>query len=267
MNNKIITSGAVFVTVRTKSTRLPGKALLNILGKPTIWHVIQRAKRVHPDLKVIVCTTLCEEDDEICKIAEDCGVNFFRGSEEDKLIRWLGAAKSFNIEFFVTADGDDLLCEPILNKIALEQFESGEADFIQSSAVIPGAFTYGVRVSALEKVCEIKDTSDTEMMWVYFTDSGLFKVEELMGDLSRFQRDKVRITLDFSEDFEFFKTIFNNLYQINKELPLDFVLNYLDDNPNIALINSDLNVSWRSNQIENTKMWIKPEFRHLIKGS
>ena len=42
-------------------------------------------------------------------------------------------------------------------------------------ALLHMAFTF----TALQRVCELKDDSDTEMMWVYFTDTGIFNIEEL----------------------------------------------------------------------------------------
>jgi spore coat polysaccharide biosynthesis protein SpsF len=256
---------AIFVTVRCKSTRLENKALRAILGKPTIWHVIDRAQRSRNADLVVVCTTDQPEDDPICRIAEERGAAFFRGSEMDKLSRWLGAAQRYGVDYFVTADGDDLFCEPLLNDLALAQFAVTDADFIQSAVVIPGAFTYGIRTSALAKVCEIKDTDDTEMMWVYFTQTGLFNVRELAGpNLRAYARDGVRITLDYEEDFVFFDTIFQALRASSPSLPLLDVLAYLDRHPEVAKINAFLNDRWSQNQAQKTKLRIKPQFSHLI---
>jgi perosamine synthetase len=256
---------AVFVTVRSKSTRLAGKALRKIQGQPTIWHVIQRAKRARNADLVVVCTTDQPEDDEICRIAREAGVESFRGSESDKLARWLGAARQFGIDAFVTADGDDLFCEPALNDLALQQFAHSDADFIQSSVVIPGAFTYGIRVAALARVCEIKDTDQTEMMWVYFTATGLFKVRELEGDVQPFARQGVRITLDYADDFTFFDTVFQAVSPGSPDLPLGKVLEYLDAHPQVTRINAYLNEQWSQNQVQKTQLLIKPQFRHLLR--
>ncbi len=257
--------GAIFVTVRCKSTRLENKALRQILGKPTIWHVIDRAKRSRKADRVVVCTTDQPEDEPICRIARECGVDVFRGSEMDKLARWLGAARRYGVDYFVTADGDDLFCEPALNDHALEQFATTDADFIQSAIVIPGAFTYGIRTSALSRVCEIKDTDDTEMMWVYFTQTGLFKVRELAGpNLEAYAREDVRITLDYEEDFVFFDTVFRALSGSSPQLPLLDVLRYLDRHTEVARINASLNQRWSQNQAQKTRLRIKPQFSHLI---
>jgi spore coat polysaccharide biosynthesis protein SpsF (cytidylyltransferase family) len=97
-------------------------------------------------------------------------------------MRWLKAAEKFNVEFFVTADGDDLFCEPELIDMAFKQYEKNHPDFIEYDELPCGSFTYGIKVSALRKACAIKDTADTEMMWVYFIQTGLFKIEKLLKD-------------------------------------------------------------------------------------
>ena len=90
---------AIFITVRTGSTRLPQKALIKIQNKTTIEHLIHRVKRSEKTDKIIVCTTMLEEDNIICELAEKNGVDFFRGSTEDKLDRWLQAAVKFDVDF------------------------------------------------------------------------------------------------------------------------------------------------------------------------
>lgn len=248
---------AIFITVRTDSTRLPQKALLKILEKPIIELVILRAKQVKDIDRIVLCTTEQPNDDILINIAEMNGIEFFRGSAQDKLDRWLGAAKKFQIDYFVTVDGDDLFCDPELINIAVKQMNTGEYDFIKApKGLICGAFTYAIRVSALQKACDIKDTTDTEMMWVYFEESGLFKVCDLeVTDLIFF--DEIRLTLDYPEDFEFFRTVFNRLKCSNNELPLRNIVSFLRSNPNIIKINAFRQADFLNNQKKRTKLLLK----------
>ena len=126
--------------------------------------------------EVIVCTTTRDVDDEVVEIAERNGAKTFRGSLDDKLARWNGAAKKFEVDNIVTFDGDDLFCDPSLLDMGSEQIVNRELDFIEAPpGLICGAFTYAFTAKALDKVCEIKASEDTEMMWTYFKDTGLFK--------------------------------------------------------------------------------------------
>lgn len=251
---------AVFITVRSDSSRLPNKALMSILGKPTIEMVILRAKQVRTVDEVILCTTERSLDDEIVGIAERLGIKYFRGSLEDKLSRWLGAAKKHDIDFFATMDGDDLLCDPELLELSVRQMEKGDCDYIKApTGLICGSFTYAIKVNALEKVCSIKDTEDTEMMWVYFEDTGLFRVSDLEIDDNIFFNDKIRLTLDYPEDFEFFNKIFEHFQCANNDVPLRTIIDFLDKHPEISDINYSRQKDYLENQKRKTKLIMKQE--------
>jgi len=251
---------AIFITVRTASTRLPKKCLLEVSGRKMIVHLIERLKRSKRAEIIVLCTTESKNDDMLCDIAKDNGILFFRGSEEDKLVRWLGAAQKYDVEFFVTADGDDIFCEPELIDLAFTQYEDTRADFIEGKDVICGSFTYAIKVEALEKVCEIKDADDTEMMWVYFTDTGIFKTEELKNVPQIFKRPEIRMTLDYEDDYKFFKTIMEHFISENKgDFNLRDVVAFLDKNPQVIKINQYLQERFLANQKRKTKLVLKQE--------
>lgn len=249
---------AVFITVRTDSSRLPNKALLPILGKPTILMVMLRAKLVENADAVVVCTTKRSIDDVIVKLSGECGIFHYRGSLDDKLDRWRGAAKEFDIDCFVTMDGDDLLCDPELMATGIEQLQLGGVDFIEAPKdLICGSFTYGIKTTALEKVCSIKDTTDTEMMWVYFKDTGFFKVSTLKVNDPVFFDPKIRMTLDYEDDFTFFKAIFEHFNCVINDVPLRDIVPYLRAHPAIIQLNAFRHHDWASNQQRKTKLILK----------
>jgi spore coat polysaccharide biosynthesis protein SpsF len=94
----------------------------------------------------------------------------YRGSEEDKLWRWKQACEMYDVDFFVTADGDDLFCEPELIDLCFSQYKKTKADFIrwENCEIGAGFFTYGISYQSLKKVCEEKKQSNTEYMWPLF---------------------------------------------------------------------------------------------------
>jgi len=252
---KIKVNNAALITVRTGSTRLPNKALLKINGKTTIEHLIQRIKKSKLVDEIILCTTTLPEDDVLCRIALKNNIKYYKGSEKDKLERWNGACKEYNIDFFVTVDGDDLFCEPELIDLAIKQQKISQEDFISADNVICGAFTYGISTKALKKVCEVKDSDDTEMMWVYFTKSDLFNITKLQNIPDKYIRKDIRMTLDYKEDFEFFKNIIEHFN--GKDFNLSDIIDYIDNNPLVAKINIEMEKLWAENQLNNTSLKIK----------
>lgn len=252
---------AALLTVRSDSSRLPNKAFLK-LGKDQkscLRFLIDRVKKSKNIDKIIVCTTDRQIDDKIVEIALDAKVLFFRGSLEDKLERWRGACLQHNIDFFVTVDGDDLFCEPMLIDLAINQYQNDNSvDFIKSDEIICGAFTYGIKLKALEKVCQIKKTNNTEMMWVYFTDTGLFNVKNLKDVDQKFFRQDIRMTLDYQEDYDFFKEVINYFEEMkNNDFNLSDIVDLIDRHPTIKAINFDRHVDWKLNQQKNTHLIVE----------
>ncbi|MEK9184633.1 MAG: hypothetical protein AAB866_00520, partial [Patescibacteria group bacterium] len=108
------------IAVRTSSTRLPQKALLKIGNYNLIERIIERAKTIRGLAGVVMCTSEKPEDDILEKIAKKQGVLCFRGSLEDKLARFLGAAVKFKADYLIMLDGDDPFCDPELVELAVK---------------------------------------------------------------------------------------------------------------------------------------------------
>ena len=255
INNK-----GILITVRTGSTRLPNKATLKFGNSTTIEYLIDRMKNVKNDVNIILCTTTLDRDQILVDIAKQHKISYFQGSEKDKLDRWLKACLKFGIDYFVTADGDDLFCDPGMIDLAFKQFEMKNPDMIKSEDTVCGAFTYGIKFEALKKVCEIKDSEDTEMMWHYFIDTGLFEIQELEGVNPKYFRNDIRMTLDYEEDLNFFKKVIDLSNNPESFISMEEILKICDNNPDIKNINYFRQSEFLDNQAENKKIKIKDKF-------
>jgi len=242
----------VFITARMGSKRLPGKHLLKINDQYCIEHIIERVKKSKYADRIVLCTTLLDQDTKLCEIANKHGIDVFRGSVIDKLDRWRGAVEKYDIDFFVTADADDLFCDPGLIDMAFDQCDRTKADFIEwdQDKLICGAFTYGINSDALRFVCDNKRTKNTEMMWGFF-DKDYFKKEKLQNVPEVFMRPEIRATLDYEEDFKFFKEIYAHMK--NKDFTLEDVVSLINDHPEIIKINIARHNDWKKNQQEGLK--------------
>ena len=248
---------AIFITIRKDSSRLKDKAVRELMGQPVMQLVVKRAKLAKNFDDVIVCTTTREVDDEIEEIALRNGAKVFRGSLEDKLERWNGAAKAYGTDCIVTFDGDDLFCDPELLDMGAEQIAAGGYDFIEGpKGMICGAFTYAFTAAALAKICEIKASEDTEMMWTYFKDSGLFRCGVLEG-MDEIFFGPWRMTLDYPEDFAFFETVFRHFGCAENDVPLREIVKYLQEHPEIGEINGFRQAEFLENQRRKTKLVLK----------
>ncbi len=228
---------AIFITARTKSTRLPKKVLLEIKGRKVIEHLIDRVKLAKlPDL-IVLCTSTNPNDAPLIDIAKKEGISYFAGSEDDVLERFSKAADKFGLDFLVVTWGDELFCDPEYIDKMIEFYKKTNADFITCDELPLGTFTYGLKVDALKKVCASKTKTDTEVWGGYFRQNKMFAVRTLPVDDSELRHPEVRITLDYPEDFELVKEIFNRLYKKGEVFSLREILRLLKDHPELAEIN------------------------------
>lgn len=251
---------AIFITVRMKSTRLPKKALLEIKGKGVIEHLIDRLKLSKLADFIVLCTSTNPNDAVLADVAEKCGIRSFRGSEKDVLDRYLNAAMKYNVDFIVSLTGDCPFSDPEYVDKTIELYKKTGADFIMCEDLPHGAYSYGIKFNALKKVCSIKDENDTEIWGDYFTKTGIFKVESLKIDDPDLRHPEIRMTLDYPEDFEFFKAVFDQLYNPGKIFTLKEIMKLLKDHPEIIKINEHCESLYNSHIQESAPIKIKNNF-------
>ncbi len=249
---------AIFISVRNKSTRLPGKALLQIKGRTMIEHLIDRLKLAKLPNLIVLCTSTNSQDDSLAEIAEKNSIEYFRGSEDDVLYRYLKAGDKFNVDFAVIALGDATFVDPSYIDKTIEFFKKTDADFIKIPELPIGAFTYGLKIEAVRKVCEMKDASDTEVWGGYFAKPGIFNVRELKVKEEELRHPEIRLVVDYPEDFELIKEIYNRLYQERKTISLKEVMGLLKDHPELLEINRKAQEMYEAN-IKNAP---EPKFKN-----
>ena len=241
---------SIFITVRTGSTRLANKSILTIKGKHTIEYVIDSAKKSKHADRIVLCTTDKKEDNILCEIAKKNGIEFFRGSEHDKLNRWWQALlTNEHIDSVVTVDGDDLFYDAKLADLCFEQLE--DSDFVNGQGLYND--TYGFKDNFLEEVMRAKKDQIIEPHEIVnFLKNKDFKVSELKDVPYYFKKQNIRMTLDYQEDFNFFKNVIENL---DDNFTLKDVLNYLLVNESVVDINYFREEEWKNNQLGLDKGW------------
>lgn len=238
---------AIFISVRDKATRLPGKIYLHLGGRPAIERLIERVRGAKvPDL-VVLCTSDHADDRKLLATAAACGIEAFAGSEDDKLDRYLRAAEALGVDFFTVVDGDDLFCEPTyIDRIIREHRTSG-GDYIIVEDLPLGATAFGLATTAVRAVCALKDESDTEVWGEYFTQPGMFDVRRLPPDDGD-RRPDLRMTLDYHEDYEFFRTVYDALATASDPNPsLRAIIRFCDAHPEVAALNRDAQQRYEKN--------------------
>lgn len=202
----------VFIPVRMTSSRLPGKALRIINDKPILKYLLERVQKAKKIRKIIVCTTINKSDDKLIGFLNSENVEFFRGSEHDILTRYLDAANKFGTKFIVNVEGDDIYTDPICIDKIVEEFENTDADYLDIQDMPLGLSPSGIKIDALKIICSIKKTNNTETGYKsFFTSTNLFHTKHIKLVDSLIFPNKTRLTLDYQEDLELAKEIFNEI--------------------------------------------------------
>jgi len=97
---------------RMNSTRLPDKVMKCVLGKSLLAYHLERLQRCRQAAQVVLATTVNPEDETIAKHAQTMGVDVFRGSSDDVLSRYYGAAREFKADVVVRVTSDCPLIDP-----------------------------------------------------------------------------------------------------------------------------------------------------------
>jgi len=141
------------IAVRLGSSRLPGKAMMPILGKPMIEHMIDRIRRSRSIDEILIATTTLESDDELECFAKDQGISCFRGAVNDVLGRMGAAVASINADLIVEMLGDNPLVHADLIDDVVDFYHSGDFDYASNATIeYPHAgpeiakFPVGIRV-------------------------------------------------------------------------------------------------------------------------
>lgn len=228
----------LLITARLKSHRLPKKVILEVRGKPLISHMLERIKLSKQIDKIIICTSINHQDDPLENIAQKGGVFCYRGSEDDVLARLCEAAEKFGVDFIVNITADCPLIDPFFIDEIISTYRHIDADLIRiNNFDLIGQRPTGVKFSALKKICEIKDETETECWMDYFTKSNLFKVFELAVD-KKFINPNLKTSIDYPEDYEFIKCLFDRLYVPGKVFLLSDIIELVKKEPELLLINA-----------------------------
>lgn len=120
------------------------KVLLLVLGTPLLAYQIERLRRVRGADEVIIATTTNETDQPIVDWCGRLGVKVFRGSEEDVLSRYFGAAQANDLDIVVRVTSDCPLIDPIVVDDVIRMYRQNSANFDYVSNTLERTFPRGM---------------------------------------------------------------------------------------------------------------------------
>ena len=225
------------IQARMGSTRLPGKVLRSLGGRPALAWVVERARRIEGVDGTVVATSTDAADDRIAAWCAENGVPVHRGSEADVLDRYVTAARQEGADAVVRITGDCPLLDPAESARVVRLFESTPGCDYASNLDPPflpdGLDTEVVRASVLERLArEVHDPASREHV-THFIRIHPERFRTAAVDDPRDLSD-VRLTLDEPEDLASLSAIGRILAERRQQGSLDEVLAILAEHPDLA---------------------------------
>jgi len=226
---------------RMTSTRLPGKVLLKVAGKTLLEHHVERVRRAELVDEMVVATTTNSSDDSIVALCAEIGVKIFRGSEEDVLSRYFGAAQAADANIIVRVTSD---C-PLIDWRVIDKVVAGFCDGLPSLDYMcnrmPATYPRGLdtevfSMAALRTAHEnAKKPTEHEHVTPYiWTQPDLFQ----LGNISyRSDQSSHRWTVDTPEDFDLISRMLEALYPSIPDFSLEDCLAIIDAHPDWKFLN------------------------------
>jgi spore coat polysaccharide biosynthesis protein SpsF len=248
--NRVAVAG---VQARLSSTRLPGKVLLDVAGKPLIQRVVERVRRATRIDEVLVLTSLHPTDDPLASKLEELGIPYRRGLLEDVLSRFTALVEEFEPDVVVRVCADSPLIEPEIIDLEIDALRDEGADLIEFRGNEHGECegTLGgvsvVSTRALMAARNSKDPRDLEHVGSFFY--RLHKKALRCAALvvpEAYRARELRLCVDEEPDLELMRRVFAHFAPVEDFSTADAV-QWLRENPDVGAINHGVEES-RDNQ-------------------
>jgi len=222
---------AICLLARTNSVRLPKKALLDIKGYPTIYHLSKRLS------KSIYETTVCipENDTELLEGLENYGIEYFLGDVNNPLKRMIEFADKLDLDHIIRVTHDDLFIDvKIMQKMVKYHLKLAN-DYTYTALIPEGIGCEVYKVSALKRAYRDSEGINIEGVSNYFRNDK-YKVDQYRPDYA-YQYPDYRLTLDYPEDFTLISLLFEQMPFYAGEINSLDIINYLKGSPSLRKIN------------------------------
>jgi spore coat polysaccharide biosynthesis protein SpsF len=221
------------------STRLPGKVLMRVKGRPLLSYQIERLRGARRIDELVIATTTNKDDDPIAALAAEEGLTVFRGSEHDVLDRYYQAAVACGAQHVMRLLADCPLADPVgLDRMigifcdqALDYLYTGESFAEGTDAEI---FTFAALAESWRNA---RLRSEREHVSQYIRKhADRFSILVLQNETDD---SKYRFSVDEPEDFEVVKAVLEHLYDSRRGLfGVDEIKTFLDGHPEILRLNA-----------------------------
>lgn len=249
------------IQARTGSTRLRNKVFLPLKDESLLYRMYERVKTANLSGEIVIAATSDKSDDKIEELCREKKINVFRGDENDLLDRHYKAALPFHPDAVVKIPSDCPLIDPDVIDKVIKYYIENEDKFDFVSNLHPATYPDGNDVeifsfAALEKVWqEAEKDFEREHTTPYFWENpDKFRVGNVEWETGKDYSMTHRWTIDYPEDYELIKTVYDELWNKKNIFKMRDILNLLNEKPEIAKINEKYaGVNWYRDHLDDLK--------------
>lgn len=240
------------IQARTGSTRLPGKVVRPLCGQPLLVRMVERVQAAALSGTVVVATTNLVDDNPIAWICQTRGFHCFRGHPTDLLDRHFRAGERFDADVVVKIPSDCPLIDPAIIDRVIGAFLADPQAYDFVSNLHPATYPDGndvevMTMAALATACqEAKRPLEREHTTPFFWENpDRFRLHNVPWESGLNYAMSHRWTIDYEEDYQFIRAVYEALYPQQPLFGLDDVLALLAERPQLAAINAQYaGVNW-----------------------
>lgn len=210
------------IQARMTSTRLPGKVLMDIAGKPALQRMLERVLRAKELDAICVATTVNETDNPVIALCDELNVSSYRGDEQDVLGRFVGAAEEAGAKGVVRLTADCPMIDPMVLDEVVAAYRAGGWDYVSNTVERTYPDGLDVEVMSLAALQEANERANHPFLREHVTPYISGKRPDLgAGNFNSYQVVNaadfahVRWTLDRPDDLE-------RIRRLVSKLPEDF---------------------------------------------
>ena len=229
---------------RMDSERFPGKIMKDISGIPIIGHILHFLSYSKNIDKIVVATTTNFSDDILVNYLDKHNWKYFRGDENDVLLRYVDALKQFPADYVVRITADNPLTDPEIVDSVIEQAIITKSDYSSNHLIKTYPLGYVVEVLSAKTLLNIEkltqNPKDREhVTWYIYQNRDKFNTSNFLAP-TNLSHPNWRLTVDTKEDFELVEKIFSLLYKENGFIKYSDVVNLLLEKPELLQINRNI---------------------------
>ena len=226
---------------RMSSTRLPGKVLLPIAGKPMIIQQLERIRCSRNIDELVVLTSDDHSDDPLVDVLRTYGYEYIRGSLNDVYSRYVTAVDLYSPETVVRLTGDCPLIDPEVIDQVIDVFKKKSVDY--ASNTLNPTFPDGLDTEVFSANTLLAlgsfDLTQKELEHVTYGICSRPEVFNLYSVEQSPDTSNLRWTVDLAEDYQFVCKVFDELFSVNQKFRQSDIIGLLASNTNLNRTDSE----------------------------